>query len=81
LNIGRVEEYCATLYALVSQLASDRTSRSPLGNQVRLVLHTAAYWLMLTVPDAISSPHHSQRSRYSRSPDAFTETATRVRTA
>ena len=32
-----------------SQLASDRTScRSPLANQVRLVLHTAAYWLMLT---------------------------------
>jgi hypothetical protein len=35
-----------------SQLASDRTScRSPLANQVRLVLHTAAYWLMLTVRD------------------------------
>lgn len=31
-----------------SQLASDRTScRSPLASQVRLVLHTAAYWLML----------------------------------
>jgi len=30
------------------QLASDRTScRSPLANQVRLLLHTAAYWLML----------------------------------
>src|SRR5271165_2852557 len=37
-----------------SQLASDRTScRSALANQVRLVLHTAAYWLMLTVRDAI----------------------------
>ena len=37
-----------------SQLASDRTScRSPLANQVRLVLHTAAYWLMLAVRDAI----------------------------
>ena len=36
------------------QLASDRTScRSALANQVRLVLHTAAYWLMLTVRDAI----------------------------
>src|SRR6266403_1682549 len=33
-----------------TQLASDRTScRSALANQVRLVLHTAAYWLMLTV--------------------------------
>jgi hypothetical protein len=37
-----------------SQLASDRTScRSAVANQVRLVLHTAAYWLMLTVRDAI----------------------------
>jgi hypothetical protein len=37
-----------------TQLASDRTScRSPLANQMRLVLHTAAYWLMLTVRDAI----------------------------
>ena len=40
-----------------SQLASDRTScRSPLANQVRLVLHTAAYWLMLTVRDIIPKP-------------------------
>src|SRR5580704_12745530 len=37
-----------------TQLASDRTScRSALANQVRLVLHIAAYWLMLTVRDAI----------------------------
>lgn len=37
-----------------TQLASDRTScRSPLANQMRLILHTAAYWLMLTVRDAI----------------------------
>ena len=37
-----------------SQLRSDRTScRSALANQVRLVLHTAAYWLMLDVRDAI----------------------------
>ncbi|UPT87157.1 IS1380 family transposase [Bradyrhizobium barranii subsp. apii] len=37
-----------------TQLASDRTScRSALANQVRLVLDTAAYWLMLTVRDAI----------------------------
>jgi len=37
-----------------TELASDRTScRSPLANQVRLVLHTAAYWLLLTVRDAI----------------------------
>jgi hypothetical protein len=31
-------------------------ARSPLPNQVRLVLHTAAYWLMLTLRDAIPKP-------------------------
>ena len=37
-----------------AQLASDRTScHSPTANQVRLVLHTAAYWLMLMLRDAI----------------------------
>jgi Transposase DDE domain group 1 len=37
-----------------TQLASDRTScRSALANQIRLVLHTAAYWLMLAVRDVI----------------------------
>jgi hypothetical protein len=40
-----------------SQLHSDRTScRSPLANQVRLLLHTAAYWLLLTVREAIPKP-------------------------
>ena len=37
-----------------TQLASDRTScRSPTANQMRLVLHTAAFWLMLALRDAI----------------------------
>ena len=37
-----------------SQMASDRTScHSATANQVRLVLHTAAYWLMHTVRAAI----------------------------
>ena len=36
------------------QMASDRMScHSATANQVRLVLHTAAYWLMLSVRDAI----------------------------
>jgi hypothetical protein len=40
-----------------TQLASDRTScRSPLANQVRLVLHTGAYWLLLKVRDNIPKP-------------------------
>ena len=41
-----------------SQLASDRTScRTPLANQMRLILHTAAYWLMLTMRDNIPKKH------------------------
>jgi hypothetical protein len=37
-----------------SQLASDRTScRDPKANQFRLILHTAAYWLMLEIRKAI----------------------------
>jgi hypothetical protein len=44
------------------QLASDRTScRSALANQVRVVLHTAAYWLMLTMCDGIPDRSRSQR--------------------
>jgi hypothetical protein len=36
-----------------SQLASDRTScRDPKANQFRLILHTAAYWLLLAMRDA-----------------------------
>ena len=72
-----------------SQLASDRTScRSPLANQFRLILHTAAYWLMLTVRDAI--PHHQPlasaefitlRMRLIKIAARVTETATRVRIA
>jgi Transposase DDE domain group 1 len=72
-----------------SQLASDRTScRSPLANQVRLVLHTAAYWLMLTVRDAIPRPQPlamaefaTLRVRLLKIAARITETATRVRIA
>jgi hypothetical protein len=72
-----------------SQLASDRTScRSALANQVRLVLHTAAYWLMLTVRDAIDKPHPlanaeftTLRTRLLKIAGRITETATRVRVA
>ena len=72
-----------------TQLASDRTScRSPLANQVRLVLHTAAYWLMLTVRDAIPSPQPlataeftTLRMRLIKIAARITETATRVRIA
>jgi hypothetical protein len=37
-----------------AQLASDRTScRDPKANQFRLILHTAAYWLLLSVRKAV----------------------------
>jgi hypothetical protein len=51
--------YCARgnaenfIKAHKSQLASDRTScRDPKANQFRLILHTAAYWLLLAMRDA-----------------------------
>jgi hypothetical protein len=72
-----------------SQLASDRTScRSALANQVRLVLHTAAYWLMLTVRNAIprqqplaGAEFATLRLRLLKIAARVTETATRVRIA
>ena len=48
-----------------SQLASDRTScRSALANQVRLVLHTGAFWLMLRLRDAIPAPQPLARAEF-----------------
>ena len=42
-----------------SQLASDRTScREPKANQFRLILHTAAYWLMLAMRSAVPRRSH-----------------------
>jgi len=72
-----------------SQLASDRTScRSPLANQVRLVLHTGAYWLMLKLRDAIPGPQPlanaefaTLRARLLKIAARITETASRVRIA
>jgi hypothetical protein len=72
-----------------TQLASDRTScRSPLANQVRLVLHTAAYWLMLTVRDAVpkvqelaAAEFATLRLRLVKIAARITETASRVRIA
>jgi hypothetical protein len=72
-----------------AQLASDRTScRSPLANQVRLVLHTGAYWLMLTLRDAIpkaqplaTAEFATLRMRLLKIAARITETASRVRIA
>jgi hypothetical protein len=72
-----------------SQLASDRTScRCPIANQVRLVLHTGAYWLMLKLRDAIPSPQPlanaeftTLRMRLLKIAARITETARGVRVA
>ena len=48
-----------------AQLKSDRTScRSPLANQMRLILHTAAYWLMLTVRDVVPETHALAKAEF-----------------
>jgi hypothetical protein len=70
-----------------AQLASDRTScRSPLANQVRLVLHTGAYWMMLKLRDAIPEPQPLARAEFTtlrmrllKIAARITETASRVR--
>ena len=71
------------------QLASDRTScRSPLANQMRLILHTAAYWLMRVIRDAIPKPQKlasgeftTIRLRLLKIAVRIKETASRVRLA
>jgi Transposase DDE domain group 1 len=72
-----------------TQLASDRTScRSPLANQMRLILHTAAYWLLLTVRDAIATTHALAKAEFTtlrlrllKVGARVIETASRVRLA
>ena len=72
-----------------TQLASDRTScRNPLANQMRLILHTAAYWLILAVREAIPATHAlataefaTIRLRLFKLGTRVIETAARVRLA
>ena len=72
-----------------AQLASDRTScRAASANQMRLVLHTAAYWLVLAVRDAIPKAHAlakdefiTIRLRLLKVAARVTETTSRVRIA
>jgi hypothetical protein len=100
LAFGSAEWLCDSLYCArgqaenliklhKTQLASDRISyRSPLANQMRLVLHTAAYWLMLAVRDAIPKPRDlataefaTLRLRLLKIAARIIETANRVRVA
>jgi hypothetical protein len=72
-----------------SQLASDRTScRSPLANQMRLFLHTAAYWLVREIQDAIPQPQPLANGEFStirlrllKIAVRIKETATRIKLA
>jgi hypothetical protein len=48
-----------------AQMASDRMScHSATANQVRLILHTAAFWLMLSVRDAIPQTHPLAKAEF-----------------
>jgi hypothetical protein len=70
-----------------SQLASDRTScRSANANQMRLILHTAAYWLMWRIQQAIpkttalaTAEFATLRLRLLKVAARVIETATRIR--
>ena len=72
-----------------AQLASDRAScRSPFANQMRLILHTGAYWLLLDVRDAIPKWHPLRytefatiRLRLLKIAARINETASRIRIA
>jgi hypothetical protein len=72
-----------------AQLTSDRTScRAPLANQMRLILHTAAYWLLLDMRDAIPSWNplrHTEfatiRLRLLKIAGRITEMTSRIRVA
>ena len=63
-----------------TQLASDRTScRSALANQLRLVLHTAAYWMMLTVRDAVPAARDLAKAEFATLRLRLLKIAARVR--
>ncbi len=100
LKAGDAEYIYATIYCArgqaenlikqhKAQTASDRTScRSPLANQFRLILHTAAYWLLLDVRDSIPSWHPLRRSEFAsirlhllKIAGRIIETASRIRVA
>jgi len=70
-----------------AQTASDRTScRSPLANQFRLILHTAAYWLLHDLRDCAPSWNPARQSEFAtirlrllKIAGRITETASRIR--
>ena len=100
LKNGDAEHIYATVYCARGQVenlikqhkaqtASDRTScRSPLANQFRLILHTAAYWPLLDVRDHVPSWHPLRQSEFAsirlrllKIAGRIIETASRIRVA
>jgi len=62
-----------------AQLASDRTScHSATANQVRLVLHTAAFWLMLAVRSAIPDANPLAKAEFSTLRETLMKIAARI---
>ena len=62
-----------------AQLASDRTScHCATANQVRLTLHTAAFWLMHTVRAAIPEGHALARAEFATLRSGLLKVAARV---
>lgn len=100
LKTGNAEHIYTTVYCARGQMenlieqhkvqtASDRTScRSPLANQFRLILHTAAYWLLLDVRDQVPSWHPLRQGEFAsirlhllKIAGRIVETVSRIRVA
>ena len=77
---GNLLAYPANLIKLhKAQLGSDRMScRSAIANQVRLVFHTAAYWLMHRVRAAIPPAHPLARAEFATIRERLIKIAARV---
>jgi hypothetical protein len=77
---GNLLAYPANLIKLhKAQLASDRLScHSAIANQVRLVFHTAAYWLMHRVRAAIPPAHPLARAEFATIRERLIKIAARV---
>jgi hypothetical protein len=77
---GNLLAYPANLIKLHKvQLASDRTScHNATANQVRLVFHTAAYWLMHRVRAAIPPAHPLARAEFATIRERLIKIAARV---
>ena len=77
---GNLLAYPANLIKLhKAQLASDRMScHSAIANQVRLVFHTAAYWLMHRVRAAIPPAHPLASAEFATIRERLIKIAARV---